>query len=160
MVSEPIFVHWLNPHRGKWVVEDVSLGPQPEQYLHTTSGGVQDGPPLVLCPGYGAGTGFFFRCAEMRVASVHPATHGAVSGVAHVFTSCAGQLCTTLDGTIVGCTHPQPIAAPYRAHGHQQHAEEVHASSVSEQFLSTALAKCLNCIALACLLNLLTTAGT
>jgi hypothetical protein len=37
------------------------VGPQPEQYLHTTSGGVQDGPPLVVCPGYGAGTGFFFR---------------------------------------------------------------------------------------------------
>lgn len=45
-------------------MEDVSVGPQPEQYLHTTSGGVQDGPPLVLCPGYGAGTGFFFRCAS------------------------------------------------------------------------------------------------
>jgi hypothetical protein len=52
--------------RSKWKVEDVPVGPQPEQYLHTTSGGVQDGPPLVLCPGYGAGTGFYFRSDRVR----------------------------------------------------------------------------------------------
>lgn len=47
--------------RSKWQVEDVPVGPQPEQYMHTTLGGQPDAPPLVLCPGYGAGTGFFFR---------------------------------------------------------------------------------------------------
>jgi hypothetical protein len=42
-------------------VEDVPVGQGPEQYMHTTSGGVQGGPPVVLCPGYGAGSAFFSR---------------------------------------------------------------------------------------------------
>lgn len=45
------------------------VGPQPEQYMHTTVGGQPDAPPLVLCPGYGAGTGFFFRCGATRLVS-------------------------------------------------------------------------------------------
>jgi hypothetical protein len=36
---------------------------EPEHYMHTTSGGDPSGPTLVLCPGYGAGTGFFHRLA-------------------------------------------------------------------------------------------------
>lgn len=45
-------------------MEDVAVGPGAEQFMHTTSGGVESPttPPLVLMPGYGAGTGFFFRC--------------------------------------------------------------------------------------------------
>lgn len=46
------------------------VGPQPEQYMHTTVGGQPDAPPLVLCPGYGAGTGFFFRYERSRLVVV------------------------------------------------------------------------------------------
>jgi len=53
----------LFPCRSQWTVSDVPVGPDAEQYIHTTSGGAPDAPPLVLCPGYGAGTGFFFRSA-------------------------------------------------------------------------------------------------
>lgn len=53
--------------RSKWTVEDVQVAPKKDHYLHTLSnttsaeGGEQQGPALVLMPGYGAGTGFFFR---------------------------------------------------------------------------------------------------
>eukprot|EP00882_Tetradesmus_deserticola_P007407 GHRQ01007804.1.p1 GENE.GHRQ01007804.1~~GHRQ01007804.1.p1 ORF type:complete len:467 (+),score=186.71 GHRQ01007804.1:110-1510(+) len=57
----------LNLLRSKWQVEDVPVGPGPEQYMHTltnnSSSGNEpvQGPAMVLMPGYGAGTGFFFR---------------------------------------------------------------------------------------------------
>ena len=59
-------------------MEDVPVGPQPEQYMHTTSGGVPDGPPLVLGPGYGAGTGFFFRSVHARLHEMHSANRRAL----------------------------------------------------------------------------------
>jgi hypothetical protein len=43
------------------------VGPGPEQYLHTLTNSSSHGdepvkgPAMVLMPGYGAGTGFFFR---------------------------------------------------------------------------------------------------
>eukprot|EP00878_Enallax_costatus_P023828 GHUV01025380.1.p1 GENE.GHUV01025380.1~~GHUV01025380.1.p1 ORF type:complete len:414 (+),score=72.62 GHUV01025380.1:55-1296(+) len=57
----------LNLLRSKWQVEDVPVAPKPEHYMHTLTnvtsaeGGQQQGPALVLMPGYGAGTGFFYR---------------------------------------------------------------------------------------------------
>jgi hypothetical protein len=48
-------------------VEDVPVGPSPEHYMHTltnsssTGSEPVQGPAMVLMPGYGAGTGFFFR---------------------------------------------------------------------------------------------------
>eukprot|EP00879_Flechtneria_rotunda_P006913 GHRR01007260.1.p1 GENE.GHRR01007260.1~~GHRR01007260.1.p1 ORF type:complete len:413 (+),score=123.85 GHRR01007260.1:218-1456(+) len=51
----------LNLLRSKWEVEDVPVAPKPDHYVHVTKGGKEDGPALVLMPGYGAGTGFFYR---------------------------------------------------------------------------------------------------
>jgi hypothetical protein len=57
----------IDCNRSKWQVEDVPVGPGPEQYMHTltnsSSSGSEpvQGPAMVLMPGYGAGTGFFFR---------------------------------------------------------------------------------------------------
>lgn len=46
----------------KWRVQDVPVSAaSPEHYLHTTQGGQAEGPALVMMPGYGAGTGFFYR---------------------------------------------------------------------------------------------------
>ncbi|KAF8057920.1 1-acylglycerol-3-phosphate O-acyltransferase [Scenedesmus sp. PABB004] len=47
--------------RGRWRVEDVPVAASPEHYVHATTGGEPGAPALVLMPGYGAGTGFFFR---------------------------------------------------------------------------------------------------
>lgn len=43
---------------------EVPVGPGKESYLHTLTGGPQDAtPPVVMMPGYGAGVGFYYRCA-------------------------------------------------------------------------------------------------
>lgn len=41
--------------------DNVQLSSAKEQFLHTLKGGSEGKPPLVCMPGYGAGTGFFFR---------------------------------------------------------------------------------------------------
>jgi hypothetical protein len=54
-------------NRSKWQVEDVPVGPSPEQYMHTLTNSSSSGnelvkgPAMVLMPGYGAGSGFYFR---------------------------------------------------------------------------------------------------
>lgn len=42
-------------------VRDVSVGQDQQQFMHTISAGDQASPPLVMLPGYGAGSGFYFR---------------------------------------------------------------------------------------------------
>lgn len=48
----------------KLEVEDCSIGPGKEQYLHTLTCGPEEvQPTVVMMPGYGAGVGFYYRCA-------------------------------------------------------------------------------------------------
>lgn len=42
-------------------MRDVSVGEGKENSMHTVVGGPVDGVPLVCLPGYGAGSGFYFR---------------------------------------------------------------------------------------------------
>ncbi|CAL5229333.1 g12639 [Coccomyxa viridis] len=42
-------------------VRDVSVGQDQQQFMHTISAGDQASPPMVMLPGYGAGSGFYFR---------------------------------------------------------------------------------------------------
>lgn len=55
-------------------MEDVPVGPGPEQYMHTLTNSSSSGnepvkgPAMVLMPGYGAGSGFFFRCSSLLLA--------------------------------------------------------------------------------------------
>jgi hypothetical protein len=44
-------------------MKDVPVGPGRQQYMHTITAGDASNPPMVLLPGYGAGAGFYFRCA-------------------------------------------------------------------------------------------------
>ena len=37
------------------------MGQDPQQFMHTISAGDQASPPMVMLPGYGAGSGFYFR---------------------------------------------------------------------------------------------------
>ncbi len=58
---------------------DVPVGPGKEAYLHTLTGGPQDAtPPVVMMPGYGAGVGFYYRCAWLS--SQHTAGSRAGDG--------------------------------------------------------------------------------
>lgn len=42
-------------------VRDIAVGAGRQQFMHTVSAGDQSAPPMVVLPGYGAGSGFFFR---------------------------------------------------------------------------------------------------
>ena len=42
-------------------IQDVSVGEDKQQFMHTISAGDQASPPMVVLPGYGAGSGFYFR---------------------------------------------------------------------------------------------------
>ncbi|KAG2486348.1 hypothetical protein HYH03_014929 [Edaphochlamys debaryana] len=47
---------------GNMQASDVRVGPGPQAFLHTLSGGPASvDPPVVMMPGYGAGVGFFYR---------------------------------------------------------------------------------------------------
>lgn len=53
--------HLVRSCRTKLQAEDVQVGPHKEEYLHTLIGGSDDKVPVVIMPGYGAGSGFWFR---------------------------------------------------------------------------------------------------
>ncbi|KAG1679091.1 hypothetical protein FOA52_000446 [Chlamydomonas sp. UWO 241] len=40
---------------------NVPVGPGPQDFIHTVHGGKEDGPTMVMAPGYAAGLGFYFR---------------------------------------------------------------------------------------------------
>eukprot|EP00882_Tetradesmus_deserticola_P015678 GHRQ01016705.1.p1 GENE.GHRQ01016705.1~~GHRQ01016705.1.p1 ORF type:complete len:233 (+),score=46.94 GHRQ01016705.1:110-808(+) len=90
----------LNLLRSKWQVEDVPVGPGPEQYMHTltnnSSSGNEpvQGPAMVLMPGYGAGTGFFFRCGTRCLARL---------GAAAVWYQCCSLLQAATQTGCVRC---------------------------------------------------------
>ena len=46
--------------------KDIAFGPGKDDYIHTIIGGASNtaSPPLVYVPGYGAGSGFLFRCMQ------------------------------------------------------------------------------------------------
>lgn len=72
------------------------MGPGRQQYMHTITAGDPSSPPLVLLPGYGAGAGFYFRCAwaPMQLA---PACN---LGPAKIFSG-AGSVLTGIFNNIV-----------------------------------------------------------
>lgn len=39
----------------------MSIGEGKQQFMHTISAGDEASPPMVVLPGYGAGSGFYFR---------------------------------------------------------------------------------------------------
>lgn len=58
-------------------VQNTSIGPGKQQYMHSIQGGPADGTPLVCVPGYGAGAAFYFRnlpsfCRYFRTFAVDP----------------------------------------------------------------------------------------
>jgi hypothetical protein len=55
--------HLARSFRTKLQAENVQVGPHKEEYLHTLIGGSDEKTPVVIMPGYGAGSGFWFRWA-------------------------------------------------------------------------------------------------
>jgi hypothetical protein len=57
------------------------VGPHKHEYLHTLVGGSNANVPIVMMPGYGAGSGFWFRWARSSLPAfcwwllVHAAAH-------------------------------------------------------------------------------------
>lgn len=51
----------MGPCRTPLDVQDVSVGQHRQQFMHTVSAGDAASPPMVVLPGYGAGSGFYFR---------------------------------------------------------------------------------------------------
>ena len=52
---------WWAPCRSPLDIRDISVGQGRQQFMHTISAGERTSPPMVVLPGYGAGSGFYFR---------------------------------------------------------------------------------------------------
>ena len=52
---------WRALCRSPLDIRDISVGQGRQQFMHTISAGERTSPPMVVLPGYGAGSGFYFR---------------------------------------------------------------------------------------------------
>ena len=52
---------WWAPCRSALDIRDISVGQGRQHFMHTISAGNRASPPMVVLPGYGAGSGFYFR---------------------------------------------------------------------------------------------------